>query len=488
MKQKQTLFNYVYQNLKEQILSGRLQHGEKLPSMSRLCEFYHVGIRTVKDVLLRLKEEGYIQTEERKAAVVIYRQAGTDAAVRFVLERKTAILAVHQTIAVLVPPILSFCAQHYSKKDLDSMFRRHMNTKKQSPEEKGRICVNCIYEMMDHSENLLLRDLFASLEIYARMPFFQNYEHFVELVLKYNEFHSIEWVLEAFAANEPAEIVSRFRLLFQSVVPAVGQFMEELSEQCVNIPEDPVYGYRWAADCGRDHYYMQITRDLIDKIRTGRYKEGTFLPPEAQLASQYGVCVATMRNALSMLNELGFGQTMNAKGTRVILQNDDSAAQCLRNKAFQRDTLVYLSGLQLMAIAIKPAAVMAFDRMKEEGTQYIQDRLGDPEFILLDGLVRCVVRNLELDPLKMILKETGNLLHWGYYFSFFNEGMWGTDLLTLKSIKAYEKLKHGSAEEFGEHMSLCFCHILDFVRDHMVKFGLSKAARLISPKESLEEG
>lgn len=42
MKQKQTLFNYVYQNLKEQILSGRLQHGEKLPSMSRLCEFYHV--------------------------------------------------------------------------------------------------------------------------------------------------------------------------------------------------------------------------------------------------------------------------------------------------------------------------------------------------------------------------------------------------------------------------------------------------------------
>lgn len=75
MKQKQTLFNYVYQNLKEQILSGRLQHGEKLPSMSRLCEFYHVGIRTVKDVLLRLKEEGYIQTEERKAAVVIYRQA-----------------------------------------------------------------------------------------------------------------------------------------------------------------------------------------------------------------------------------------------------------------------------------------------------------------------------------------------------------------------------------------------------------------------------
>lgn len=121
-----------------------------------------------------------------------------------------------------------------------------------------------------------------------------------------------------------------------------------------------------------------------------------------------------------------------------------------------------------------PAAVMAFDRIKEEETQYIQNRMGDPEFILLDGLVRYVVRHLELDPLKMILKETGNLLYWG-------KGMSGTDLLTLKCLKAYKKLKHGSAEESGEHMSRCFCHILDFARDHMVEFRLSIVERLITP-------
>lgn len=67
MKQKQTLFNYLYNNLHDLIVSGRLPYGSKLPSISELCEFYNIGIRTVKDVLHVLKEEGYISTHERKA-------------------------------------------------------------------------------------------------------------------------------------------------------------------------------------------------------------------------------------------------------------------------------------------------------------------------------------------------------------------------------------------------------------------------------------
>ncbi|MBS7007003.1 GntR family transcriptional regulator [Anaerostipes sp.] len=480
MKQKQTLFDYVYGNLKEQILSGRLQYGEKLPSMNSLSEFYHVGIRTVKDVLHLLREEGYIRTEERKAAVVVYRQAGKDTAVRSVLGRKSSIIAVYQTILVLVPPLLSFCARRYSKNELSQMFAGNLWSKKRSPQELGRICVSCIYELLDHSKNLLFRDLFASLEIYARMPFFQNYDHFAELVLEYNEFHSIQWVLEAFTEHEPSEIVSRFRRMFHSVVPAVCQFMEELSGDYGEITENPSCAYCWTAECGRDHYYMQIARDLIDKIGTGSYKEGSFLPSESQLARQYGVCVSTVRNALFMLNDLGFGRTMNAKGTKVLLQDEDAAVQCLKNKTFRRDTMIYLSGLQLMAIAIKPAAAMAFDKIGEHKIQELKEHTKNPDYILLDGLVRCVTGHLELSPLKSILKETGKLLHWGYYFSFFG-GISGSDLLAAKSLAALEKLECGSAAEFGEHMSHCFCHILDFVRDRMVEFGLSEAAGLISP-------
>lgn len=53
MHVKQTLHDYVYHHLREQIISGQRPYGTKLPSMSQLCEFYHVGIRTVRDVLSR---------------------------------------------------------------------------------------------------------------------------------------------------------------------------------------------------------------------------------------------------------------------------------------------------------------------------------------------------------------------------------------------------------------------------------------------------
>ena len=74
MEGKRTLFDYLYRNLKEQILTGYLGYGELLPSLNGLCEIYNVGIRTAKDVIRALKEEGLIQTEERKPSHVIYRR------------------------------------------------------------------------------------------------------------------------------------------------------------------------------------------------------------------------------------------------------------------------------------------------------------------------------------------------------------------------------------------------------------------------------
>ena len=72
MEEKRTLFEYLYKNLREQIMTGYLKYGDPLPSMSQLCENYHVGIRTVKDVLAALKKEGLIHTEERRPSIVAY--------------------------------------------------------------------------------------------------------------------------------------------------------------------------------------------------------------------------------------------------------------------------------------------------------------------------------------------------------------------------------------------------------------------------------
>ena len=74
---------------------------------------YNIGIRTVKDVFRALSREGYIKTEERKAAVVIYsdNKDSQESAVKYVLERKSFIVEVYQTMALLMPELFCFSSQ-----------------------------------------------------------------------------------------------------------------------------------------------------------------------------------------------------------------------------------------------------------------------------------------------------------------------------------------------------------------------------------------
>ena len=170
--------------------------------------------------------------------------------------------------------------------------------------------------------------------------------------------------------------------------------------------------------CIRD----RITRDLIDKIGIGVYKDLDFLPPESELALQYGVSVSTVRKAIATLNELGFAETFNVKGTQVTLFNDQATYLCMKNKAYKNDTLLYLSALQFMAIAVQPAVRLAFPDISKQKWEVLLEKIQKPDMIPLDLIMQCIAEHLPLQPFRLILQETNRLLHWGYYYSFFTEG------------------------------------------------------------------
>ena len=479
-----TLFEHVYQNLKDQIMTGRLARGDRLPSMSRLCEFYHVGIRTVKDVLRTLKEEGYISTEERRPAVVIYippEPGCGDPALRSVLEREGCIRQAYRAAAVLVPLLLAFSAQFCSAEDLHQLSRDIARLNGKGPEARGRVYTARLCTLLERPRNLLFRDLFASLELHTNMPYFRNQARFLELMAQHDSFGGAAWAMEALATQDQKEIIARFRGMLESVASAVDAYLEELLRKYGAAERAGAGEFTWAAERGRDFYYMRIARDLIDKITMGVYPEGTFLPPEAQLARQYGVCVTTVRKAVAMLDGLGFGRTYNAKGTKVFLQSDDSAIQSMKSRAYRQDTMRYLSGLQLMAIAIKPAARMAIEGIDAAELRRLEAAVGAPGSLPLELMVQCVISRQPLQPLRVILREVCALMRWGYYFAFFSGGPAGADTLRELSLSAFSRLRCGDAEGFADGLSGCFCHILTFVRGNMTALGLPEAEGIATP-------
>ena len=67
---KTSLYEQLYRHIKEDILSGRLRAGEKLPSKRMLSEHLEVSVITVKNAYEQLMAEGYLYAVEKKGYYV----------------------------------------------------------------------------------------------------------------------------------------------------------------------------------------------------------------------------------------------------------------------------------------------------------------------------------------------------------------------------------------------------------------------------------
>lgn len=485
--EKKTLFDFVYQDLKEQIITGRLAHGESLPSATRLGEIYHVGIRTVKDVLSRLKSEGLIHTEARKAATVNYFQPDDGAAelavVQSILKQASLILESYETMALLMPPLFFFCARQCGSPDaIHQAVQFTRNTRNRRWYLIHKATSSFLRSLLKESGNLLFSDMYASLEILAQIPLTQRYKHPFLQYLEMPEHKTISWVLESLEKDSLEMVTRRFQAFYRSVGKTVGEYLNQLSVEHSNAADESACTFSWNAGMRYNHYYSQIARDLINKIGTGYYKKGSFLPPEAALAKEYGVSVVTVRKALAVVNQAGFARTLNGKGTLTELQDEQDTLQLMKDKGSRLDTLHYLSALQLMALIIYPSALLVFDKLNAlEQARMEAEMQSDPLNIPLNVILLRIIELSPLRPVKTILTEVKNLTLWGYYFAFFDYGTQSKNLLSQKSLEAFACLKKGDSKGFASNLSGCYCHIFDTVRNYISKKGLPEAKKLKSP-------
>src|SRR5574344_955797 len=64
-RNRESLYEQLYRCIREDILSGRLRSGERLPSKRTLAQHLEVSIITVKNAYEQLLAEGYIHARQR---------------------------------------------------------------------------------------------------------------------------------------------------------------------------------------------------------------------------------------------------------------------------------------------------------------------------------------------------------------------------------------------------------------------------------------
>ena len=490
MEQKNRLFDFLYQSLKKQIETGLLPYGSTLPSMSQLCEIYHVGMRTARDVLKTLAREGYIRTAQRRPTLVIYKQSpipqagpSPEPSIRTILTHRSSILSVYETMALLMPPLFSFSAMVCGEEKMQHCLWVLAQEKK-AHRNKWQTYSTFLHEILSSSGSLLFRDLYISLELYAQIPFFWEHRDSLTEPADNTIMQNTFWHTGLLKPENAGDALRYFTALYRFTKGMIQKYLDRLALEYPWIPKSHKNIYAWNADLGRDHYHMQITRDIIDKIGLGIYRDREFLPSEEALAGQYQVSIATVRKALSNLNRLGFCKTYNVKGTQVTLFNDQATFTCMKDKTYKNDTLLYLSGLQFMALAVPPAVRLTFDLITEETLKSMEKKFHEPKAIPLDIIMDCITERMPLHPFQTILKEVRKTLHWGYYFSFYPEGSPMSNIINQMGLKAYRYLCRKDRAAFAGQLSACYCHILVFVRDFMAGCGLPQADKIAAPDMS----
>ena len=93
--------------------------------------------------------------------------------------------------------------------------------------------------------------------------------------------------------------------------------------------------------------YVAIAADLTARIRAGTYPPGTALPPQRELSTAYDVTLATLRQALQVLEREGLVSQQAGRGTFVAepriayrLEELHSLADDLRAQGHTVDTTV----------------------------------------------------------------------------------------------------------------------------------------------------
>lgn len=75
-RQGESKYYFLYKEIRNDILSGQLKKGEKLPSKRALAEHLGISLITVENAYQMLKDEGYIETRERSGYFVCEIHAG----------------------------------------------------------------------------------------------------------------------------------------------------------------------------------------------------------------------------------------------------------------------------------------------------------------------------------------------------------------------------------------------------------------------------
>jgi DNA-binding transcriptional regulator YhcF (GntR family) len=125
MEKENVLSELIYEYYQSRICFGIYKYGDQLKSVSQLCASFGLARNTVQTALNKLEEKGYIKTEQRRMARVIYQ--GTqkifkENAGKHFVPRRDGLRDINQWGPILFSPVWEKGIKRFEQSSPDSMY------------------------------------------------------------------------------------------------------------------------------------------------------------------------------------------------------------------------------------------------------------------------------------------------------------------------------------------------------------------------------
>lgn len=350
MEKDNLLSELIYEYYESRILFGMYRYGDQLRSVSQICASFGLARNTVQAALNKLEAAGYIKTEQRKMARIVYQgteETFRENAIKYFVPRREGMLDINRQGPLLFSPVWERGLRNFERSISEGTYRKTNPT-----EILGGDPTKLYYDVLRTFNNHLMDSLYWQFLRYLNY-FYPNKEYGMGDYME-------DGLLSVEKANRmKAETDAYYYQNFLEVLAFVDSISEE--HHLKDVQQIP---FTWMIYRKRPQVRYTLAATIIREILWEVYPVGSYLPSLPKMAEQYNVSLITVRRTLDVLHSLGVTKTYMGVGTRVCME--PIKPDILDTREIQENMMLHKEGMELLSLTVYNVTLFTLESITGE--------------------------------------------------------------------------------------------------------------------------
>ena len=465
-------YEMIYEYYSTQILFGHIKYGEKLPSIEHLCYKFQVAPQTIRNMLYKLKKNGFIEISSGKKATVVYKTSN-DEVINYIndyyVKRIEAIRDINEIAPLMIHPMLKKAYLLLDKEDMNILYNSIKNT---DPKDTY-LSFTMGSAILEKLNNKLAMNLFNEIILFYKFPYFDDKnDHFntytkdnnINILERKSYKEAIKNILISCKNHKANDFLNNYLIFENILLTDIKKYIKYPDEKSLT-PEKQI-PFIWHVFRDRPQKCYSIAEHIIGGIYYGDYKMNSFLPSFTKMEEKYKVSFSTIRRTINLLSTLGIVKTIPRKGT--IVSKENINIENFNNKTINKNIKLGYESLEILKLNAYEMNEIIFSKFSNDDFDKIKEKIisldNKKSLDIIFAYLECIILLTKSKFIKMVYSRYFALILWIYPINLIYNEKNMNDIQDILNI-----LNSRNADEFSIIMIKLIKNVQDITKSVLQK-------------------